>query len=491
MHELTRNDIRLYVEDTLGDNKRFQQLRQDDPHCPDFVWNIVTEADGVFLWVFLVTRSLLDGLTNSDRIKDLHQRVNETPKDLQDYFKTILFSTENRYRTQTARIFTIAVNAVSELPLMAYWVIDQEETNYMLQLPVETPPENILRSRLANMERRLKSLSKGLLETRKNGYVALDSSSEDSSYHDMLFGFEVDFLHRTVKDYLQTPDAQLMLQTWSNENFNTELEICTALGALVKMAPHTLFEPYSGIWYTLVPFFASTLRLDQDLSRSAELASLLDELQISIVPAIRHNKTALDKWLTEFLDLNVELQEKGMIPDLCMISACVVFGVSNYVTEKFIAEPQLCQRVATHFPSLIWSIIVPRYSLPAGSSEVSMLELMLTHGVDPNKSFGGHSEWRLFLEIFTGREEERLKMFDCVKVMLRHGAKFNQHCSLKTETANGKREARADELLKEWFDADQFGVLQDIVKRRERKNKKSETISKKLRHLQLWIKSKK
>jgi hypothetical protein len=84
IHELTRNDIRLYVEDTLGENKRFQQLRQDDPQCPDFVWNIVTEADGVFLWVFLVTRSLLDGLTNSDRIKDLHQRVNETPKDLQD-----------------------------------------------------------------------------------------------------------------------------------------------------------------------------------------------------------------------------------------------------------------------------------------------------------------------------------------------------------------------------------------------------------------------
>ena len=71
MHELTRDDIRLEVEDTLGKNARFRKLQKEDPQCPNFVGNIVREADGVFLWVFLVIRSLLDGLTNSDRIKDL------------------------------------------------------------------------------------------------------------------------------------------------------------------------------------------------------------------------------------------------------------------------------------------------------------------------------------------------------------------------------------------------------------------------------------
>src|SRR5437667_10092387 len=139
MHDLIRDDIRLYIQDTLGKNSRFRQLQEGDPQCPNFVLNIVREADGVFLWVFLVVRSLLDGLTNSDRIKDLQKRVNETPKDLKDYFKTILFSTENRYRTQTAQIFAVAVNAKFELPLMAYWVIDQEKPKYMFQYPAETP----------------------------------------------------------------------------------------------------------------------------------------------------------------------------------------------------------------------------------------------------------------------------------------------------------------------------------------------------------------
>jgi len=115
-----------------------------------------------------------------------------------------------------------------------------------------------------------------------------------------------------------------------------------------------------------------------------------------------------------------------------------------------------------------------------------MLELLLMSGVDPNSSFGGQSEWRLYLELLMGQgEREQHLSFDCIKLMLRHGANFKQHCT------DWDRETTADELLKEWFDADQFGVLQDIVKRRDKKQKKGQKISKKLRHLQLWIKSKK
>jgi hypothetical protein len=124
--------------------------------------------------------------------------LNEAPKVLQDYFRTILFSTENSYRTQTARKLTIAVNVISEIPLIAYWVIDQEDANYMCQFPVETHPEIVLTSRLANMEKRLKSLSKGLLETREKveSYIADGDLNERSIYDDLLFELNVHFLHR-------------------------------------------------------------------------------------------------------------------------------------------------------------------------------------------------------------------------------------------------------------------------------------------------------
>jgi hypothetical protein len=275
VQDFTSRDILLYVQETLGKNSRFQQLQKGDPECPNFVRDIVYQADGVFLWVFLVTRSLLDGLTNSDRIKDLKDRLNETPKDLQDYFKLILFSTENRYRTQTARIFTIAVNTELALPLMMYWAIDQG-TTHVFQCPVETPATEILDSRLDNMGRRLKVLSKGLLNAEHTA---------PESVEDYMTGFEVTFLHRTVNDYLKTPDAQSMLQSWSDDTFNADWEICKALGALAKMTTPANFAPNSPT--TSFMFFCFILHapnVDQNPLFRADIASLLEHFQTALAP---------------------------------------------------------------------------------------------------------------------------------------------------------------------------------------------------------------
>lgn len=62
-----------------------------------------------------------------------------------------------------------------------------------------------LDSRIENIKRRLKVLSKGLLETE---------DSHGDSVADRLFAFKVLFLHRTVKDYHQSPDAQSILPFW-------------------------------------------------------------------------------------------------------------------------------------------------------------------------------------------------------------------------------------------------------------------------------------
>jgi hypothetical protein len=277
-----------------------------------------------------------------------------------------------------------------------------------------------------------------------------------------------------------------MLETWSNETFNADLEICTAFGALAKMAPPRSFGPWTRIlaearW----AFFPVALRLDQNALCSAKIAHILDHLERAILPAFRYNK-GLDDWFDDILP-NCQRQ-KGPDPDLYITSACIAFGLSNYVTNKFTNESQLCHRLTNQIPSLLWSagLLDVGFRRPLGGSpDASMIELILTHGVDPNCSFGGQSEWRLYLEGFakyTGTEERKeYNVFDCVKAMLRYGANFKQKCTLSAD----QREIRADELLKEWFNTDQFGVLQDIVN-----NKKGKTISKRLRHLQLWIKSK-
>jgi hypothetical protein len=493
MEDLTRGDIRLYVEDTLGKNSKFQQLQKDDPQCPNFVQNIVRDADGVFLWVFLVIRSILDGLTNSDRIKDLQDRMNETPKDLKNYFKTILFSTENRYRTQTARLFTVAVNADTSLPLMAYWVIDQENPKTMFECPVEKPSTETLKFRLENMKRRLKVLSKGLIEPINT------FTSNPPTVDEFLFNFPVRFLHRTVKDYLQTPDAQSMLRSWSNDDFNVDWEICTAISALAKMAPRASFSPSGKIWDQLTVFFIiHGAYVDKNPLLRADLASILDHLQAALAPAIEENKAVIYEAMTQNSEESIVFKGKdGMDIDLAVLSACVCLGILNYAADKFAKDPQLCNRLVNHVSTLYWS--VQRFNkdvFPDSAQEhadMSMIEFLLNHGADPNSGFGGLTEWRMIMESFMGNDDgedrKRLKSFEMLKLLLQYGADFEQEC---THTSIGKkRVAKANELLKEWYDANQFALLEDVVKRRAGKVKKGQKITKKMRYLKLWISSKK
>ncbi|KAH8766936.1 hypothetical protein F5882DRAFT_510344 [Hyaloscypha sp. PMI_1271] len=481
VQDFTSRDILLYVQETLGKNSRFQQLQKGDPECPNFVWDIVYQADGVFLWVFLVTRSLLDGLTNSDRIKDLQDRLNETPKDLRDYFKLILFSTENRYRTQTARIFTIAVNTELVLPLMMYWAIDQGTPKHVFQCPVETPATEILDSRLDNMRRRLKVLSKGLLNAEHTA---------PKSVEDYMTGFEVTFLHRTS-----------MLQSWSDDTFNADWEICKALGALAKMTPPANFA--SGgpiIGFIFHCFILHAPNVDQNPLFQADIASLLEHLQTALAPEFQKNKEILVDYATYCRSTRHFLKTDILDPDILIMVLCVRCGIFNYVSEKVVKEPKLGYKVTNHVPALVWSMNqIPGMwdDVPPSEEQelagVPMLEFFLARGVDPNAEFNGVTEWRIILEDLmcegAFRRDQRSKSFEGLKLLLRHGADFQQQCKL--ENGGHIRTAMASELLREWYDADQFGVLEDIVKRREMKKKMRHRMSKKIGHLKLWVSSKK
>ncbi|OAL40333.1 hypothetical protein AYO20_00069 [Fonsecaea nubica] len=498
MHDFTEDDIRLYVQDTLGENSRFQQLHKEDPLCPDFIQEIVCEAAGVFLWVFLVVRSLLDGLTNSDRIKDLQARLHETPKDLKDYFGKIFFSTENRYRTQTARMFSVAIRADSQLPLMAYWVLDQENPRYAFECPAEAPTEDVLISRLENMRRRLKVLSKGLLEAERTAPGSVDV---------LLFDHRVAFLHRTVRDYLLTPEAQTMLRTWSDDPFEPDWEIVNSLCTLSKMTPWQSIPHRHRIWlYSLKVFWTAAGRLDQNPTFQVDLVSILDHIQSVLTPAFE--KYAACQGFSHYqyyFKKDLPLQ-KDLPLDLIITSHCFCIGLANFVRRKIACQPDQVDRVIDHIATIFLLVfIVGRSSsdieaLQVQQTEPAMatLELLLVRGLDLNDSFEGESEWsRLLSNLWLLGHLDTPNEFEAIKLLVRYGADLEQTISIEVGRRGERKSAKASELLKEWFDEDQFGVLQDIVKRRsigsrqdENAPKHSHKIFKSMIHLKRWIRPK-
>lgn len=60
--------------------------------APRLVCDIVDKTFGVFPWVYLVVRSLFEGLANADRMTDLQRRLKERPADIEQFFLHILTS---------------------------------------------------------------------------------------------------------------------------------------------------------------------------------------------------------------------------------------------------------------------------------------------------------------------------------------------------------------------------------------------------------------
>lgn len=96
--------------------------------CDEFVTEIVTRANRVFLWVFLVVKSLLEGLRNEDKLSTLKMRLHILPADLEQYFQHILDNIEDIYQQQAAESFQIALSAHEPLTLFKFSLMRKSRT---------------------------------------------------------------------------------------------------------------------------------------------------------------------------------------------------------------------------------------------------------------------------------------------------------------------------------------------------------------------------
>jgi hypothetical protein len=245
LEDLTKSDIRQFTEDRLGQNAHFQALRVSDPLSQNLIDEIVDAAQGVFLWVFLVVRSLLQGLGNRDRIVFLQKRLRILPRDLNKYFRHILDTTDEIYYEHAARLFMVACEAHEPLSLMTYSYIDEHEPELGIPMPQDPISEVEKINRLCLMRIRLNAQTNGLLEC---------TSSVSSSPPDALIegwstrakrgvfvspvalsqGFQVQFLHRTVRDFVGTEEIDRLLRSRSGPDVKPAVSISHALLAEIK-----------------------------------------------------------------------------------------------------------------------------------------------------------------------------------------------------------------------------------------------------------------
>jgi hypothetical protein len=130
LQDLTMDDIANYARDKLEELPGSTVLRRDPARYQRFISDIVHRAQGVFLWVFLVIKSLREGITNGDGISLLHERLLELPSDLEQFFERLIRSVDKVYRKRMSATFQVALQAPRPLSLIQYSFVDKEEHSF-------------------------------------------------------------------------------------------------------------------------------------------------------------------------------------------------------------------------------------------------------------------------------------------------------------------------------------------------------------------------
>ncbi|KAK0666646.1 hypothetical protein QBC41DRAFT_397861 [Cercophora samala] len=302
MQSLTQTDIQQYAGAMLRSHPRWDNLvgEAGNEKADSLIQKIIQKSSGVFLWVTLVTRLLREGLTNDDSIRDLERRLDGFPSELGPFFQVILDSVDPFYLDRMARALLFALHAQKPLHIQMYMYLDKEyyEEDYALGAPrriiaTAQDAEWQLTAQAAFVFRRVNGWCKGLLERN----------------HD-----QVEFLHRTVYDFLNTPELQQTLREkakTNNADFCPPLSLLRAAIAYTKQShwleppaftsrvkapeaedPLVALSPFGRMVEGIVDFAQRLEELGGEAVLSA--TSLLDNMDMSIdtvASEVRESKT--------------------------------------------------------------------------------------------------------------------------------------------------------------------------------------------------------
>ncbi|KAL1850954.1 hypothetical protein Daus18300_012745 [Diaporthe australafricana] len=363
IHEFTRKDIRSFAERRLQEHPRWKELTEEVADATSLIDQITERAEGVFLWVFLVTRELRSGLSEYDSYSDIKERLNSIPNDLEAFFKHILHSVESFYHQKMASTLQIALAATQPAPAAVYGFHDAEydDEDYAHKLPLQPMNSAYTSSRLKEITRRLNGRCRGLLDV--NGH-----------------SHRVEFLHRSVMDFLRTKNMSNFLESRAPSGSNAGLSVIRGYLAYIKTTRFPEFVDRTGFCQhtdsILMAAIFEVLSQARDLDGiSAEKSYLLlDELD-DCIPAMQASGQAqLNVWGNPSNPVRLFFREPLLAADLARYFKVILPKQPNYFE---------------HFekPALAYVI----YSFPRGSASTfkirqkfDMLRCLLENACDPN-----------------------------------------------------------------------------------------------------------
>lgn len=405
LEKLTQGDITRFVKEKLFDDSRFQELKARDIRYNDLVTEIANKARGVFLWVFLVVRSLRRGLTNEDTISELQERLRILPTDLEEYFRRMLDSVEGLYHRQAARLYLMRLDHSGILSTMTVSYFDEDNSNFALEAPMTPWNMDEIRERCIRTRIRVMARCTDLLELST---VSWDGELADS---------RVDFLHRTVHDFLQTRNIHDLLTDRAGTKFDTNLYLCNATLSQMKRL-ELRYKSHDKRFDSLMDNFMYHLSR-MEIKGSCENAGIVNELDRTI--SIFRKTYPPEYNPRVFAPMNVTAR----YPENWLVTEAMKRHLYSYLSNS---PDKLRILIKKRCPDGLPPLYVALQYHNGEEADPRIISLLLNQGASPNGpigTIGQRTVWHSYLEgmkteILTG--EERLARVAIIEELLIHGA---------------------------------------------------------------------
>lgn len=394
----TAEDMRTYVREELQKNDNFRILLENSgPECSNIITDIAEGAQGVWLWVFFVTRDLVHAVNRNEGIATLQDIIRDFPPHLEAYFNRIIENIKPVYKEEMAKILLTTIEQVQPLPLFVFSLLEKERID----------PDYAIKAQISPLLPKSVELVdepwKARIQNRCGDLVTVEDKD-----HPIYLMHPVDYLHRTVGDFLR--DCYYGRLKELAPGFNAHVSLCKMMLFLLKGLPacnrrdKRSITTMIGITDELL-YYAHEAEKNNQQTAVPNLINLLDEVD---KVNCRHNQSIGNHW-THLRDSpttrgNDEYREGGKYDFLALaIQARLV----KYVDAKLQSDSG---RMRKNGRPLLDYALRPRRVTPISikyhsqrddpSVDVDMVRLLLQNGADPNQKVhlnDGRTVWALFL----------------------------------------------------------------------------------------------
>ncbi|CAJ0548545.1 Ff.00g021580.m01.CDS01 [Fusarium sp. VM40] len=249
--DLTRSDIASYISESIATHPYLITLSEIQPNVvEELIEELVSKASGVFLWVVLACRSVVEGCNDYCSFSDLQTRIDELPREVEDLLQHMLNKVRPAWRTEAIKLLNIVYtnkcnNDFESIPTIGlHFAYEQglQVTEESVRERLDKIPSQQITARCQIMEGLLRSRCCGLLEVQRAeaSFSSLNfcvCNPEVFQPHDSLRDSEVVFMHRTVYELLTQPRAwQEDYVVFQNITLNSHAILSTMWCQLVPMA---------------------------------------------------------------------------------------------------------------------------------------------------------------------------------------------------------------------------------------------------------------